>query len=329
MDKNNAQAVTIGVDISKRKLDLALLREGRLKHKSFPNTVPGFSALTGWLQQQQVATAHVCLESTNVYGEALAEYLHDRGFIVSIVNPARIKGFALSELSRTKTDKADAGVIARFCAALQPAPWSPDPLEIRELRALVRRLEALIEMRTQEVNRLQVAPPVVAKALSEHIAYLDSSIKTIKQRIRDHIDDHPDLKQKKVLLQSIPGIGEATISVVLSEFAQIDRFKNAKCLAAFIGVAPRERQSGTSLRGRTVISKIGRSQLRKAFFMPALVALRYNPLIAAMKARLLAAGKAKMAIVGAAMRKLVHLIYGVLKSGVPFDAAYAGSSIDR
>lgn len=197
MDKNNAQAVTIGVDISKRKLDLALLREGRLKHKSFPNTVPGFSALTGWLQQQQVATAHVCLESTNVYGEALAEYLHDRGFIVSIVNPARIKGFALSELSRTKTDKADAGVIARFCAALQPAPWSPDPLEIRELRALVRRLEALIEMRTQEVNRLQVAPPVVAKALSEHIAYLDSSIKTIKQRIRDHIDDHPDLKQKR------------------------------------------------------------------------------------------------------------------------------------
>ncbi len=110
--------------------------------------------------------------------------------------------------------------------------------------------------------------------------------------------------------------------MVLSEFANIERFRNAKQLAAFISVAPRERQSGSSVRGRTVMSKTGRSQLRKAFFMPALVALRYNPILIQMKQRLTDAGKSKMAIVGAAMRKLVHLIYGVLKSGVPFDADY-------
>lgn len=326
MTEDREERIVIGIDISKRKFDLALLHRGKLKHKAFPNTPAGHEALIAWLRDLGVTAAHACLESTNVYGEALAECLHDHGYTVSIVNPARIKGFAQSELARTKTDKADAGVIARFCAALRPAPWTPDPQEIRELRALVRRLEALMDMRQQEINRFQVAPPVVAETVQAHIEYLNQSIKDTKQRIRDHIDHHPDLKQKKELLASIPGIAEATIHVALSEFADITRFKNAKCLAAFVGVAPRERQSGSSVRGRTVLSKMGRGKLRKAFFMPALVALRYNPLLKAMKERLLAAGKAKMAIVGAAMRKLVHLIYGVLKSGKPFDAHYAAAT---
>lgn len=322
MTQKHDTAVVIGIDVSKHKFDLALLRNEKLRHKSFPNTATGHEALMAWLGELGIANAHACLESTNVYGEALAERLHDHGYTVSIVNPARIKGFAQSELSRTKTDKADAGVIARFCAALKPAPWHPDPVEIRELRALVRRLDALMDMRQQEVNRLHVAPAVVAETVEAHIDFLDRSIRETKERIRDHIDNHPDLRRKKELLASIPGIGEATIAVSLSEFANIDRFRNAKCLAAFTGVAPRERQSGSSVRGRTVLSKMGRGKLRKAFFMPALVALRYNPLLKAMKERMLAAGKAKMAIVGAAMRKLVHLIYGVLKSGRPFDANY-------
>jgi transposase len=325
MTQTHETDVIIGIDVSKHKFDLALLRAGKLRHRSFPNTGTGHEALIDWLKTQNIVAAHACLESTNVYGEALAERLHDHGYTVSIVNPARIKGFAQSELSRTKTDKADAGVIARFCAALKPAPWTPDPAEIRELRALVRRLEALLEMRQQEINRLHVAPAVVAEAVKAHIDFLDRSIRETRERIGEHIDNHPDLKHKKDLLASIPGIGEATIAVALSEFANIERFRSAKCLAAFTGVAPRERQSGSSVRGRTVLSKMGRSKLRKAFFMPALVALRYNPQLKAMKARMLAAGKAKMAIVGAAMRKLVHLIYGVLKSGKPFDANYVTS----
>ena len=168
-----------------------------------------------------------------------------------------------------------------------------------------------------------MAQDIVVSRLEEHIAYLDQEIKTTKQHIRDHIDQHPDLKEQQTQLESIPGIGETTIHVVLSEFAHIEKFRTAKQLAAFIGVAPKERQSGSSLRGRTMMSKTGRSQLRKAFFMPALVALRYNPILMELKRRLTDAGKPKMAIVGAAMRKLVHLIYGVLKSGVPFDADYA------
>ena len=244
------------------------------------------------------------------------------GYVVSIVNPARIKGFALSELARTKTDKTAASLIARFCQAMAPAAWIPDPHEIRELKALVRRLEGLNEMRQQEVNRLHVAPDIIKDDIEHHIAFLDKEIKETKKRIRDHIDNRPDLKQKKTLLESIPGIGEATIGIILSEFSQIDSFTNAKALAAFIGVAPRERQSGTSVRSRSKMSKTGRSQLRKAFFMPAMVTLRYNPILIAMKTRLTDAGKSKMTIVGAAMRKLVHLIYGVLKSGLPFDPNY-------
>ncbi len=313
----------VGIDMSKKKFDAALLRDNKFKHKVFPNTKSGHEAMVTWLQKSTVTVAHICMESTNIYGEALAAHLFDQGYTVSIVNPARIKGFAQSELSRTKTDKADASLIARFCLAMTPDIWTPDSQEIRELKALVRRVESLMEMRQQEVNRLHVAQDIVVSRLEEHINYLDQEIKTSKQHIRDHIDNHPNLKEKKALLESIPGIGEATIHVVLSEFANIDKFKNAKQLAAFIGVAPKERQSGSSVRGRTMMSKTGRSQLRKTFFMPALAALRYNPILIQMKQRLTESGKSKMSIVGAAMRKLVHLIYGVLKSGVPFDADYA------
>jgi len=323
---NDENLVVIGIDVSKNKLDFALLRNNKLKHKVFKNTSTGHQAVLKWLKANKVDEAHACLESTNIYGDAIANQLYKAGYAVSIVNPARIKGFSQSELSRTKTDKCDASLIARFCAAMNPALWAPDPIEILELKAFVRRVEALMEMRHQEANRLDVAPEVIIGDVEAHIVYLDNEIEETKQRIRKHIDNHPDLKKKKALLESIPGIGEATAAVILSEFSDVGQFKNAKCLAAYIGVAPKERQSGSSVRGRTMMSKTGRSQLRKAFFMPALVALRYNPILIEMKRRLTNAGKAKMAIVGAAMRKLVHLIYGVLKNGVPFDANYVVKS---
>jgi transposase len=309
---------TVGIDISKKKFDIALFRDGKLKHKSFSNDPKGYETLYSWLNSHDALDAHICMEATGVYGEALAEYLCDAGTTVSVVNPARVKGFAQSELIRTKTDKADAGLIARFCAAMVPELWSPLPKHVRELRDLVRRLESLIEMRQQERNRQEAASGVVAGQLAEHIDYLDKAIKETKRLINDHIDDHPDMRDNRRLLETIPGIGEATIPVILSEFADITRFKNAKALAAHLGVAPRIRESGSSLRGRGMMSKMGRSALRKSFFMPALVALRYNPQLIEMQQRLLANGKPKMVIVGAAMRKLVHIIYGVLKHRQPF-----------
>jgi len=314
---------TLGIDISKKKFDVALLSNQKLKHKKFTNDEKGFQLLHQWLVKQDGLEAHVCLEATGIYGEALSEYLFDAVYTLSVVNPARVKGFSQSELQRNKTDKTDAGLIARFCFAMKPQTWSPLPKEIRELRDLVRHLDALQSMRQQEKNRLEAASKVIQTHLLDHIDYLDHEIKQIKNLIDQQIEGHPDLETRRGLLTSIPGIGEATIRVILSEFGDIHRFKNAKALAAFIGVAPRVRESGTSLRDRGKMSKTGRSQLRKAFFMPALVALRYNPIIMELKERLTLVGKSKMAIVGAAMRKLVHLIYGVLKNGVPFNVKFA------
>jgi len=309
----------LGVDISKNTFDVALLREGKFKHKKFRNTASGFKELSTWLDRLKATSLHVCMEATGTYGEALAQYLFDAKHQVSVVNPARIKGFAQGELMRTKTDKSDASLIARFCLMMAPSLWAPEPYEIRLLRDLSRRYESLLEMRQQEVNRLKVTGDELQIDIEKHIAYLDVSIAETKKRIRDHIDDHPDMKRQKKLLESIPGIGEVTINVVLSEFADISRFDSAKQLASFIGLAPRHRLSGTSVRGRASMSKIGNAKVRKSFFMPALVGMKYNPVLIEMRKRLLKAGKPKMLIVGAVMRKLIHIIYGVLKNNQPFN----------
>ena len=147
----------LGVDIAKKKFDVALLVNGKLKHKVFTNNQEGFELLMAWLHKQSVDHVHVCLEASSTYGDELATYMHDAGHTVSIVNPARIKGFARSELMRTKNDKVDAGLIARFCHAMHPEPWKPAPPEMRQLQALVRRVDALITMRTQEFHRLGTA----------------------------------------------------------------------------------------------------------------------------------------------------------------------------
>lgn len=312
----------LGIDVSKKSFNVALLRQGKYRHKKFSNDLEGFKKLSRWLEDQVVEDLHACMESTGVYGEALAEYLYDKGYKVSVVNPARIKGFAQSELIRTKTDKVDASLIARFCQAMRPGLWIPEPKEIRELRSLVRRLEALDKMRQQEVNRLDVSEEVVKKEIRDHINYLSEQIETVKKKIKGYINKNPQLRDKQELLDSIPGVGEGTISQVLSHFGYVEKFPSAKRLSFYLGISPREYQSGSSVRGRSKMSKIGRSSLRKTFFMPALASLRFNPIIREMKERMEKAGKPKMVIVGAAMRKLIHLIYGVLKSKKPFDPNY-------
>lgn len=317
----HADRFFLGIDISKRQFDVALLKpDGKWKHKKFQNQANGFEQLADWLTKLKVGRTHACMEATNVYGEALAEFLFDQGYDVSVVNPARIKGFAQGELLRTKTDKQDAALIARFCQAMSPAHWQPDPLPVRELRALVRRLEALNTMKQQEQNRLDVADTVVRPDLESHIADLVERIARLQQDIDDHIDGHPELKEQKDLMSSIPGVGPATIATCLAHFVDVHRFSNAKKLASFCGVAPRQFESGTSLRGRGAMSKIGSSQLRKALYFPAMVALRYNPAMAGLQRRMTEKGKAKKLIIGAAMRKLIHIIYGVLKHKTPFSS---------
>ncbi len=207
-----------------------------------------------------------------------------------MVNPARIKGFAKSELLRTKTDSVDAALIARFCAAIKPSLWKPTPLEVKDLQALLRRLESLTEMYQQEENRLETATETVAKLTKAHLDSIKEQQAEIKKMISDHFDQHPHLKQQRELLTSIPGIEEQTAAVLLAEVGRIEDYKNARQLAAYAGLTPCERSSGTSVRGKTRLSCTGNVRLRKALYMPAVVAMRHNPLLKAMSERLLGRG---------------------------------------
>ena len=320
--RNHMSECILGVDIAKKKFDVALLINGKLKHKVFTNDQEGFETLLAWLHKQNVDRTHVCLEASSTYGDGLATSMHDAGHTVSIVNPARIKGFARSELLRTKNDKVDAGLIARFCLAMHPEPWTPVPPEMRQLQSLVRRIDTLITMKTQEMNRIDVSHESIRDSVRNHIAYLDQEIKSLKEQIATHIKDDPELKTKRDLLKSIPGIGEATIASILAELSVFERCDRVEKVVAFIGLAPRQFISGSSIKGKPRLSKIGNARLRKALFMPALVSIQCNPIIQTFYHRLKENGKNGKVIVCAIMRKLVHLIFGILKSGKPFDPNY-------
>jgi transposase len=314
----------LGIDIAKAKFDVALiLPDGKIRRKSCPNTPTGFADLTRWLEHHGAPVVHASLEATGTYGDALAHYLYDAGHVVSVLNPAITHAYAASHLARAKTDRIDAELIARYTATQQPAAWTPAPREVRELQALVRRLDALQGMRTQETNRLEAGPLVsaVRASIETVIATLTTEIKAVRRQIRDHVDRHPGLRDQRDLLTSIPGIGDATAAVLIAELFD-KRYSSARQAAAFAGVVPRVCESGT-LKSRGRLVKIGPGRLRKVLYFPALAALRFNPTLRALQTRLRAAGKPKMVIVGAAMRKLIHLAFGVLKSGRAYDSTYA------
>lgn len=301
---------TVGIDISKDSFHLELSLNDKLRHRKFANRQEGFD---------QAVQIHACLEATGPYSEALALYLHQQGHTVSVINPAQIKAFGQSELLRNKDDRPDAGLIRRFCEKQRPPAWNPPPAHLRELQALTRHLDNLLETRCQQLNRLEASNSKgVVKSLRKLVGYLDAEIKRTEQQIQDQVDNHPNLKQQSKLLESIPGIGQRTASKLLAEIEALGQFKSARQVAAFAGLTPRNNRSGT-LRGKTRLSKTGNARVRKALFLPAMVAKQHNPIVRAFCQRLASNGKTKMQILGAAMRKLIHLAFGVLKSGKMFD----------
>lgn len=317
------QPAYLGIDVSKLTLDCCLIVDEACSYERFANEPVGFAKLRGWLHRRRVGAAqlHACLEATGTYGQALADHLHAAGVRVSVANPFAIKSFGHSRLQRNKTDKLDARLIAEYCRALKPPAWQPWPQPYRRLRALVRRRETLKKLLYQERNRLSESdwPPSVLQDLQGHIAELHARMQAVQQRIRQHIHQHAELQHAFQLLCSIKGIGALTAAYLLAEIGPIQHFRNARQLAAYAGLTPRQRTSGTSVRGATPISKRGNAALRNCLFMPALVAKRHNPIIREFAQRLTANGKVPMEIVVAAMRKLLHIVYGVLKSGQPFD----------
>jgi transposase len=253
----SAMVPVLGVDIGKRTCHALLLLEAKRYRKSFTNDASGFHELDGFLRQRGIAQVHACMESSNSYAEALALHLHQAGHVVSVVNPARIKAYAQSELVRTKTDAVDAGVIARFCQAQRPEPWTPVPPELRTLQLLLRRRENLVAMHTEELNRAHGEaglPAIVQTSIAHNIAHLKQEIAALERAIAEHLEQHPDLKRRHELLTSIPAIGDLTADRILGEIPGISEFRNAKAVVAYAGLSPRH--------GRSRLSKTGNAALR-------------------------------------------------------------------
>jgi len=318
----------IGIDVSKAKLDCVWLRDPvnlKIKSKVFPNTPMGHQSLLVWLDKQTggiPAELHCVMEATGIYHEGLAYALHEAGVQVSVVNPAQMRDYAKSLGTRTKTDKQDSLVIARYGVAQQPRLWQPEPPEVRRLKALIARYEAVKQDIQRELNRLekaqisQTSEAVITSIETVH-QQLDEEKTRLKRLLDEHIDQHPGLKQDQALLESIPGVGPV-VSQQMVAVLRSRSFDTASQCAAFLGLVPIQHESGSSVRGRTHLSKAGNAQLRAKLYMAAIVAIRHNPDIKRQYERLLRHGKSKMSALGAAMRKLVQICFGVLKHQTPY-----------
>lgn len=312
----------LGIDVSQKELVVRFQNEGQeFREGTFVNQSKGFKKLKKWLKPVNPADIRVCMEATNVYWEEIAEYLHQEGLQVSVVNPMRIKGFAQSQLKRNKTDKVDAQVIAKFCQVNPDlALWTPPTPQQKKLRALVRHREALVKSRTQQSNRLKtVRQGEVVLSLKAVIAVLDEQIEQASDQIKELIDQDPDLKQECDWLRSIKGIGQKTAELILAEMYDLADYDSARSAAADAGLTPAHHVSGSSVRRKPRLSKVGKTAVRGALFFPALSAIRHNPIVRDLAERLERRGKHRMVIIGAAMRKLLHLAFGVLKNRTPFD----------
>lgn len=314
----------LGIDVSKRTLDVALLFNNKTLTKKFDNSEKGFRLLQGWLSSLHIEQVHACLEATGAYGDAVAEFLFEKKHLVSIVNPMRIKGYAKSKMQRNKTDKTDARLIAAFCRTQHPALWKPFSPEIKYLQSLTRRIETLEQMLQMEKNRLDTANREIKPSIRRIIKQLETEIEKVKVLIKDHFDDHPDLKEQSDLLKTIPGISDKTAQLLLSEL-EFACFDQARQVAAIAGLTPSQRRSGTSL-DQTSLSKLGNVRIRKALYFPAIVAKKHNQVIKEFAKRLEKRGKRPKQIICAAMRKLLHIAFGVLKNKRPFNPSLAFSA---
>ncbi|MBV7433526.1 IS110 family transposase [Cardiobacteriaceae bacterium TAE3-ERU3] len=308
----------VGVDIAKLSFDAAFIANGIAHHQTFANNTQGFRALAGWLSHFSSAVK-ITMEATGVYWEKLAYWSVSKGWQVSVVNPLQIKAYATSIAQRSKTDKLDALLLARFARNEKPTLWQPPNDKEYELRALMRQLRHTRLQLQREQSRLESAPDCIRQLSQKNVAYWQQEIESIEQIIMTFIDTVPLLKARADLLLTVPGVGKKTLPWLLTYLGDGMKFSCAKKVASFAGLAPRLHESGTSVRGKSMIGKSGLADLRSALFMPALVVSfgrhkAFQPFVQ----RLLANGKRRKEVVIAMMRKILTVAYGVLRSGQPY-----------
>jgi len=232
--------------------------------------------------------------------------------------------FRSATLQRNKTDKLDSALIAAFCLKHQPTPWKPSSEAEQRLRALVRHRDDLLQTQLQQQNRLRdCRDKLVRRSLEKLLAAIGEELESVEQEIERELAAQSQVKSNLALLDSIVGIGLLTAAKLLAEMPNLGQYESAKAAAADVGLSPSEYQSGTSVRRRSRMSKVGKASVRAALYWPAITAKKHCPAMRAFAERLAAKGKPKKVVIGAVMRKLVHICYGVLKHQTPYDPAKA------
>ncbi len=313
----------VGIDVSKNTFDVAILSNEHIVAKAnFLNSKKGYSQLSKW-QKKYALNPHIGMEATGHYSEPIAEYLFAAGFKVSVENPYKIKQFARMLLTRNKNDQLDAEIIARYTQQMLPADFKPRSKVQKEIRELSQLIDTLKETLTRLRNQFSSAQTKLAKTTGKQmIAQTQKQIQKLQLKLNGIVENHDEFKRTIDLLQTIKGFGRDSAITLLAYLPDISLFPSAKSLAAFIGLSPRQNQSGRYV-GKTHLCKFGSPRLRRIFYMPALSAKRFNEALQPFVRRLEDSGLAPKAIVGAVMRKLVHIIYGMLKHQRPFDASLA------
>lgn len=304
----------VGIDISKNFFDLHILEDGKDIHYEY--TDKGIKQCVTLLKEEEAKVELVVMEATGGYEIPLATQLQAAGLPVAVVNPGRVRDFARSQGQLAKTDKIDARICATFGAALQPPADEQVSENARKLRSLVARRQQLIASRVAENNRMEHAyDKFIARSIKVVTATLKRQIANIDKEIHDQVQQQPELKEKADILKSMPGIGETTAFMLVSELPELGKATRGQ-IAALVGVAPMNRDSGV-FRGKRMTGG-GRRNIRTRLFMPTLVAIQHNPVIRKYYQHLLAQGKAKMTAIVAAMRKLLIILNTMLKNNQPW-----------
>lgn len=312
----------VGIDVSKDKFDVLILNEKKDIHKIFPNSNHGFLKFIDCLSLL-TTNPWCCMEATGHYSEALAKALYQAGIKVSVENAFKIKSYARARLTRNKNDKIDSKVIAEYCKAMLPKDFVPRTAEQESVRELVRLLDLLKKQYSQLQNQLEATQsPLVKKSLKRAIKALEKQIEEVEAQLKSLFEADEHLVQMVNLLITIKGIGRTTAYKILAYLPNLQQFCNVKQFAAFVGLSPMQHQSG-KMQGKTTLTKFGNPNFKTALYMPAIVAKNKNSDLKPFVQRLEKNGLKPKAIVGAVMRKLAHIIYGMLKHNQRFNPKLA------
>ena len=319
----------LGIDVGKKDLFCHIISPTETSSARFDNSTKGIKTLIRWVKKKaEPQQLSACLEQTGHYSKAAAKALYELNIIgLYLVNPRRIKAYGDQQLRRNKSDTADAKLIAEFLEAKPKklTPWTPPSIDNENVTEMSRYADSMTRDNAKLKTKCEAAThPIVLRSLKRRIRTQEKEIESIRKQINKIIAKNETLKIWDKLLRSIPGIAEVGSHVVIAELPDLELFKDARQLAAWTGVTPKHHQSGTSGKKSTPITKVGSIYLRRGLYMPAKTAKIHNPLLKTFADKLEQKGKSSKQITVAVMRKLLHQIYGILKSGEPYNPEKRG-----